>query len=81
MLKHQIVSLTAALWLGLTGLSHAQNTSSGLDFGPITFAGYDNYVYRDDVTAAQVVVTKCVFPSERLLFLSHITLITAQARP
>ncbi|WWD19585.1 hypothetical protein CI109_104046 [Kwoniella shandongensis] len=33
------------------------NSSAGLRFGPINFAGYDNYVYRDNTTSAQIVIT------------------------
>ncbi|KAK4689008.1 hypothetical protein P7C73_g1082, partial [Tremellales sp. Uapishka_1] len=28
-----------------------------LSFGPISFAGYNNYVYRDAITSAQIVIT------------------------
>lgn len=38
--------------------STAANSSSALNFGPINFAGYNNYVYRDDITAAQIVVSE-----------------------
>ena len=33
------------------------NSTSPLELGPINFASYDNYVYRDDLVAAQVVLT------------------------
>lgn len=37
----------------------SSSTGSGADIllGPINFAGYDNYLYRDNVTAAQVVLS------------------------
>jgi hypothetical protein len=34
------------------------DSSSLLEFGPINFAGYNNWVYRDNVTAAQVVISE-----------------------
>lgn len=34
----------------------AQNTTAGLKFGPVSFEGYENYVYRDNITSAQIVV-------------------------
>lgn len=39
--------------------STTTGSSSGSDIllGPINFAGYDNYLYRDNVTAAQVVLS------------------------
>lgn len=38
---------------------------SSLDFGSVHFAGHANYVYRDNVTAVQIVVTEYVFGSLR----------------
>jgi hypothetical protein len=35
-------------------------TSSELNFGPVNFGGYNNYVYRDNTTAVQVVVSEYV---------------------
>ena len=46
----------AATWL--FGTAWAQNASSTLQFGPVTFAGYNNYVYRDNVTSAQVLLSE-----------------------
>lgn len=43
----------------------AQNSSAsinGLNFGPISFEGYQNYVYRDNITAAQIVISQYVNP-------------------
>jgi hypothetical protein len=34
------------------------NTSAALNFGPLIFAGHANWIYRDDVTAAQVVISE-----------------------
>ena len=44
----------------LLGDAFAQNstTSSTLQFGPVTFAGYKNYVYRDNITSAQVLLSE-----------------------
>ena len=50
----QVIYLLTTLLVGVW----AQNSSAGLDFGPVDFAGYDNYVYRDNVTSCQIVVTK-----------------------
>lgn len=36
------------------------NSSSALNFGPLRFAGHANWIFRDDVTAAQVVISECV---------------------
>ncbi len=58
MLKSSFSLLFSAAYLLATGLVTAQNSSAGLDFGPISFAGYNNYVYRDNITAAQIVVTE-----------------------
>jgi hypothetical protein len=53
--------LLAALWLTVAQNQTANvsySTSSELDFGPVNFGGYDNYVYRDNVTAVQVVISE-----------------------
>ena len=53
--------LLAALWFTVAQNQTADasnSTSSELDFGPVNFGGYDNYVYRDNVTAAQLVITE-----------------------
>ncbi|GFZ48643.1 hypothetical protein JCM24511_06392 [Saitozyma sp. JCM 24511] len=50
-------ALYGGVALAAAGFAAAQNSSAGLDFGPVDFAGYNNYVYRDNVTAAQIVVT------------------------
>jgi hypothetical protein len=53
--------LLAALWLTAAQIQTANvsnSTSSELDFGPVNFGGYDNYVYRDNVTAVQVVISE-----------------------
>lgn len=47
-----IVSALSTLAQNTTG------TTTTLQLGPINFAGYNNYVYRDNVTAAQIVVTE-----------------------
>jgi hypothetical protein len=36
----------------------SNSTSSELDFGPVNFGGYNNYVYRDNVTAVQLVISE-----------------------
>lgn len=54
-----IGAVLAASWYAL-----AQNetvlptTSSELSFGPVNFGGYDNYVYRDNTTAVQVLLSE-----------------------
>lgn len=40
------------------GGGNAPTTSSELSFGPVNFAGYDNYVYRDETTAVQVLLSE-----------------------
>lgn len=40
-------TLYGGIALAAAGFAAAQNSSSGLDFGPVDFAGYNNYVYRD----------------------------------
>jgi len=50
-----LASLTVA---GLFTCALAQNSTQSLDFGPISFAGYNNWVYRDNVTSAQLVLSK-----------------------
>ena len=45
-----------SLLLGGLAFVSAQN-SSNLTLGPISFAGYNNYVYRDNTTSAQIVIT------------------------
>lgn len=39
-------------------LAQNSTSSSNLDFGRINFASYNNYVYRDNVTSAQVVFSE-----------------------
>lgn len=75
-----IQSRVNMLYLGIVGailaaifLNSAQsqvdgdvpNTSSELNFGPVNFGGYNNYVYRDNTTAVQVVISECVPPFSR----------------
>lgn len=43
---------------GLTSVLAQSPGSSELRLGPIAFAGYDNYVYRSNVTNVQVVVSR-----------------------
>jgi len=53
--------LLAALWFTVAQnqtINGSNSTSSELDFGPVNFGGYDNYVYRDNVTAVQLVITE-----------------------
>jgi len=53
--------LLAALWFTAAQnqtTSGSSGTSSELDFGPVNFGGYDNYVYRDNVTAVQLVISE-----------------------
>lgn len=38
--------------------TESPTTSSDLRFGPVNFAGYDNYVYRDNTTAVQVLLSE-----------------------
>ena len=33
-------------------------SSSVLSFGPVNFAGYNNYVYRDEIISAQVLLSE-----------------------
>jgi hypothetical protein len=40
-------ALYGGIALAVAGFAAAQNSSAGLDFGPVDFAGYNNYVYRD----------------------------------
>lgn len=40
-------ALYGGVALAAAGFAAAQNSSAGLDFGPVDFAGYNNYVYRD----------------------------------
>jgi hypothetical protein len=50
------------IWIAVvesqTTNSTSADISSGLDFGPVNFGGYDNYVYRDNITAVQVVISE-----------------------
>jgi hypothetical protein len=53
--------LLAALWFTVAQNQTADgsnSTSSELIFGPVNFGGYDNYVYRDNVTAVQLVISE-----------------------
>jgi hypothetical protein len=53
--------LLAALWFTAAQNQTADissSTSSGLNFGPVNFGGYDNYVYRDNTTAVQLVISE-----------------------
>ncbi|ORY33496.1 hypothetical protein BCR39DRAFT_520445 [Naematelia encephala] len=57
--------LTSFILTALAGaltLCRAQNSSAGLDFGPIDFASYNNYVYRDNITACQIVISDSSSP-------------------
>ena len=54
-----------SVWTLLTtyiSLCYAQspsgNSTSNLNFGPVVFGGYNNYVYRDNTTSAQVVISQ-----------------------
>lgn len=49
-----------------TPLSSTQTNSSSrsLSFGPLRFAGHANWIFRDDVTAAQVVISEYVYVGE-----------------
>lgn len=48
----------ALAWFCALTLVYGQNNSAGLRLGPINFAGYNNYVYRDRVTSAQIVISE-----------------------
>jgi hypothetical protein len=53
--------LLAGLWFTAAQNQTADgsnSTSSELDFGPVNFGGYGNYVYRDNTTAVQLVITE-----------------------
>jgi hypothetical protein len=53
--------LLASVWLVAAQnqtTAQSNSTSSNLDFGPVNFGGYDNYVYRDNITAVQVVISE-----------------------
>lgn len=41
-----------------TGGNSTSGSNETLRVGPIDFAGYNNYAYRDNVTACQVVISK-----------------------
>ena len=51
-----LLALFVASVTGQNGTS--AGSSSNLDFGPVVFGGYNNYVYRDNVTSAQVVISQ-----------------------
>jgi hypothetical protein len=54
-----IGALLAAGWYAFAQTnSTLPTTSSELSFGPVNFAGYDNYVYRDNTTAVQVLLSE-----------------------
>jgi hypothetical protein len=53
-----ILAVYATLATSQDGSSNS--SSSDLDFGPVVFGGYNNYVYRDNTTSAQVVITQYV---------------------
>ncbi|WVR07732.1 hypothetical protein IAU60_004775 [Kwoniella sp. DSM 27419] len=53
---HLFVSLLACLVLVL-GQNSTAPGSSDLRFGPVNFASYNNYVYRDNTTSAQIVIS------------------------
>lgn len=46
------------VWPVWSQANTTSNSSSALDFGPVVFGGYNNYVYRDNVTSAQVVLSQ-----------------------
>ena len=56
-------SYLAVLTFGLLS-AYAQNstggnsTGSNLNFGPVNFASYNNYVYRDNVTSCQILLSE-----------------------
>lgn len=53
--------LLAAIWTTVAQnhtIDVANTTSSELDFGPVNFGGYNNYVYRDNITAVQAVISE-----------------------
>jgi hypothetical protein len=41
-----------------TNDNNVSSTSSELNFGPVNFGGYNNYVYRVNTTAVQVVISE-----------------------
>lgn len=56
---HRVAGAFTALILSLSVIAqNSTNTSSSdLKFGPVSFEGYQNYVIRDNVTSAQIVVS------------------------
>jgi hypothetical protein len=57
-----LATALTTIWLALAQTQAPQdsptNTSSELDFGPVNFGGYDNYVYRDNTSAVQIVISE-----------------------
>jgi uncharacterized protein YqkB len=56
---HEVAGALTALLFSLSVIAqNSTNTSSSdLKFGPVSFEGYQNYVVRDNVTSAQIVVS------------------------
>lgn len=52
-----LVSFLASCLL-TSSVSLAQQSTNALDFGPVNFASYNNYVYRDNTTSGQVVISE-----------------------
>ncbi|GMK59993.1 hypothetical protein CspeluHIS016_0902100 [Cutaneotrichosporon spelunceum] len=52
-----VTALAATGHDALPAPSSSANGSSALNFGPIRFAGHANWIFRDDTTAAQVVIS------------------------
>lgn len=52
-------AVLAASWYALAqNETELPTTSSELSFGPVNFGGYGNYVYRDNTTAVQVLLSE-----------------------
>ncbi|KAK8853168.1 hypothetical protein IAR55_003869 [Kwoniella newhampshirensis] len=64
-----VLTVISVLDVGV-GVYAQTNPSAGLRFGPVNFAGYDNYVYRDNVTSAQIVLTDSSSTSEPSRFIA-----------
>lgn len=63
--SHVLLAAAAGYLLPATmAQSNGSVTGTDLAFGPINFAGYNNYVYRDNVTAVQAVISRSAKSAE-----------------